>query len=286
MLKANIRVATPQRKRNASATLDPESTGKRLKTNLVESSESCVPVRSTSVQVQPFSMLSRRASSSIGFKPADLELLTPPRLLGTLGCTVTCCACSWARLQHGSRRLCKRDTSDHEEYELLLSMNKRFIADCSTGGGLLTSRACHKETNVHFVTSLAEGRKGLPAVVGYVAFTPNYSHQVTPNLPNISSSLANSARRASPRVPLLVQIFVEPEQRQKGIALEALRQLLDGCAEIAVDAPTKATMIILEKLHFRFVGARDNGEGQGLGLFIREAVATSGALHSQPRFMN
>lgn len=218
MLKANIRVATPQRKRNASATLDPESTGKRLKTNLVESSESCVPVRSTSVQVQPFSMLSRRASSSIGFKPADLELLTPPRLLGTLGCTVTCCACSWARLQHGSRRLCKRDTSDHEEYELLLSMNKRFIADCSTGGGLLTSRACHKETNVHFVTSLAEGRKGLPAVVGYVAFiplttairlhqicqtsavpwptVPGERHHVYPCLSRSSSNLS-SARRAS-----------------------------------------------------------------------------------------
>lgn len=279
MLKAISSVATPQRKRNASAILDLESGGKRRKTNLGESSESCVPVKPTSVQVQPFSLLSRRASSSIGFRPADLELLTPPRLLGTMGCTVTCCTCSWAPLQHG-RRLCKRDTSDHEEYQLLHAMNRRFVSDCTKGGGLLTSRACHKEIDVHFVTSLTEGRKGVPAVVGYVAFTPNYSHQVTPNLPNISSSLANSARRASPRVPLLAQIFVEPQERRKGIALEALRQLLDGCAEMAVDAPTKATMIILEKLHFKLVGARDNGEGQGLGLFIRETVETSEALHS------
>merc|ERR1740122_510320 len=111
-------------------------------------------------------------------KPAEENLLAPPRLRGTLECDVVCCCrCSWAQpLRPRVRRLCARDTEEHAEYQLLHGMNKRFVADCHTGGSLLTGRACVHEAEVHFIVDGGVSKE--PDVLGYTAVMRNYEHSV------------------------------------------------------------------------------------------------------------
>lgn len=227
---------------------------------------------SPAVRLQRFSLLSRAATCVVApIKPAEENLLAPPRLRGTLECDVVCCCrCSWAQpLRPRVRRLCARDTEEHAEYQLLHGMNKRFVADCHTGGSLLTGRACVHEAEVHFIVDGGVSKE--PDVLGYTAVMRNYEHSVKPNVPDIDKKTQARAQNLPKRLPLLAQLFVEPDRRRQGVATEGLRLLLAGQRAFVVDAPARATLIVLERIGFVLVGVRSGSEGQPLCLFVRAA---------------
>merc|ERR1719414_2061288 len=99
-----------------------------------------------------------------------------------------------------------QDTNDHDELQLLHSLNKMFVADCRTGGELLVGRACVREAEVHFILDSTAAAR--PVVLGYVATVRSYKHDIPVNVPDLPEKMAHCGRRAGERVPLLAQLFV------------------------------------------------------------------------------
>lgn len=240
----------------------------------------------SAIMVQPFSLLSRKYEGLLagdGDAPAELKLLTPQRLQGSvhLGCAVQCCNCSWKQLgQRRERRLCQQDTEEHAEYQLLREMNTSFVHDCqeramhfsTTTFEHIVKRACVRDAEVHFLIDDADAEAEAPEVVGYAAIVCRFEHRVPPNAPGLTPELVTRVSQMPCKVPLLEQFFVESARRRQGVATIALPQLLSPHESVAVEAPNRLMSVALERAGFQFVGARA-GEMADIALFVRKGEA-------------
>jgi GNAT superfamily N-acetyltransferase len=149
--------------------------------------------------------------------------------------------------------LCNRGTNEHEEFNLLEAMNRRFIEDCRSGGEYIISRACNLELEVFFILAAPTD-----TVVGYAALLPSYEHGIEPGSAGLEpKASALAAALASPGpAPCLTQLYVEPDFRRKGMATSALRVLLARHSLMVVDAPSLGTARAMLALGFQPVGAR------------------------------
>jgi len=194
--------------------------------------------------VQRFSLLSRRAGSSLGpqqqASPGHPVLHLPSRMPERPGSPVALCPCSWReKLVRGQRRLCQQDTEDHREYQLLEAMSRRFAAErggaffcgaevagvACAGAASTADRASRRELEVFFIVV-----PGSETAVGYAAFWRSPGDGT-----GCGSGKARSGPARSQRETVTIaQLYVEPEYRCRGLAAAALRVLLAGCARVCL----------------------------------------------------
>lgn len=245
--------------------------------------------------IQRFSLRSRSATgrrSSIGreaaavtgidsnnsvFEPTTMPtcsarlLRVPPRFGGfdmypRPGVRICDCSAD-PGLRVGHRRLCKRDTHEHEEMQLLEAMNRKFIKDCRTGGESIASRACLQEMEVFFILEPSSD-----TVVGYVALKPHTEHGITPGSGglNCSSDVLEAATTIPRQIPLVAQLYVEPGWRRQGFATGALRVLLAGRDAVVADTPSLHAARAMLALGFKSAGAtRNRTERHAWVLYVR-----------------
>jgi GNAT superfamily N-acetyltransferase len=116
--------------------------------------------------------------------------------------------------------LCQRDTEEHPEFGLLEAMGRRFRQETgalplAVGTPGVAGRACLQEIEVHFILQ-PDGLSD--TVVGYAAFSHEEQAQGRP--------LDAAMGPGGLALPELVQLYVEPEFRRRGVATAALGVLL------------------------------------------------------------
>jgi len=233
--------------------------------------------------VQRFTLRSRSArhhrgaaggSAALGLmkefhsRPASQKLRLPPRLRRWGAQPVHICGCSAdPALSPGRRRLCQRDTNEHDEFKLLEEMNRCFINDSQAGGEFIISRACLRQMDTYFIVEPCSDTS-----LGYVAIVQSADHGVMPGdghlAPN-TVSMTSAAEMALQPLPVLTQLYVEKEARRKGLATAALRVVLAGNDAVVVDSPALAVGRAMLKLGFEPAGARRSPEGRPKVLFVR-----------------
>lgn len=225
------------------------------------------------VAVQRFTLVSRGAPPAKR-TPAELSvLITPPRVAAQLGDSVQLCRCSQCdrqgiRRRMSGRRLCRRDTEAHPEYALLLNMNDRFEAENperrSEGAGLV-SEACCREKSAYFI--IGPGA----TTIGYVAAEVASNRRVKRGQESVTSDVRSTDQSNTPdeKVPTLLQVFVEPEFRNRGYASEALALLLREHHTVKVDDPTPAVLRALQRMHFRIASTQEGIASRPLVTLIR-----------------
>lgn len=225
------------------------------------------------VAVQRFTLVSRGAPPAKR-APAELSvLITPPRVAAQLGEQVQLCRCSQCdrqgiRRRMSGRRLCRRDTEAHPEYALLLNMNDRFEAENperrSEGGGLV-SEACCREKSAYFI--IGPGA----TTVGYVAAEVAANRKVKRNQEYVTLDVQSNvgSNKADENVPTILQVYVEPEFRNRGYASEALALLLRDHDSVKVDDPTPAVLRALERMYFRLAATQEGIAGRQLVTLTR-----------------
>jgi len=227
------------------------------------------------VAVQRFTLVSRGAPPAKRAAAQHDVLITPPRAAAQLGLEVHVCRCSdcdrhGVRRRMSGRRVCRRDTESHPEYALLLNMTDRFEAECPSRqveGAALVNEACCREKTAYFI--LGPGS----TTVGYVAAEVAANRRVRRVQESISiMSDAGSvfADDEDDKVPKVVQIYVEPEFRNKGYASEALGLLLRDHNMVNVDDPTPVVVHAIEKLGLARAETKEGSEGRPLVTFARE----------------
>jgi len=149
----------------------------------------------------------------------------------------------------GRRPLCKEATDDHDEFQLLELLNTRFIADCRTGGKLITSKAGLSDINISFILDPLSNA----AMTGGV---------------KLGDDLVGVSEASCGKLPLLSQLYVESHARRKGLATAALRVLLAGHSAAVVDCPSLATAKAMLRLGFKAVGTKLLEEGRRV-LYVR-----------------
>merc|ERR1719272_1733788 len=191
--------------------------------------------------VQRFSLRSRSARLRVPKNVGAVScrrLQLPAHLRNDACQCVRICDCTADPcLGVGRRRLCKQATDDHDEFRLLELLNSRFIADCRSGGTFIATRASLSEINIFFILEPLSN-----AVMGYAAIVPACEHGILPGGGGQHiDDLAGVTEATSGRLPLLSQLFVEPQARRKGLATAALRVLLAGQKAAVVACPSLAT---------------------------------------------
>eukprot|EP00747_Dinoflagellata_sp_TGD_P190888 gnl/TRDRNA2_/TRDRNA2_53467_c0_seq1.p1 gnl/TRDRNA2_/TRDRNA2_53467_c0~~gnl/TRDRNA2_/TRDRNA2_53467_c0_seq1.p1 ORF type:complete len:335 (-),score=66.74 gnl/TRDRNA2_/TRDRNA2_53467_c0_seq1:102-962(-) len=251
------------------------------------------------VSIQRFTLVSRGAPPT-GRKPARRsKLTTPPSLTAQLGDRIQVCRCSECPGAGGSRqRLCRRDTECHPEYGLLLSMINRFEAELPDRGddaNSLVTETCCREKSAYFILDPATS-----TTVGYVAAIVAANRKVLkatemPSTPKIGMSpgkigMSPGKVGMSPgkigtnpgdigdkdmldNAPSILQIYIEPEFRRKGLATAALALLLRDHETVMVDDPTWPILQILEGLGYDPAGAVDGVDGRPMVRLVKEGVA-------------
>lgn len=224
---------------------------------------------SKEVFLQSVHLLSRAASvTSIIESPANLPLrplLTPPeRLAITLGPSVGICKCSSELSMDAKRRgsvmkttgsvrqLCRKKTEEHAEYELLLEMSRKFAEERNNRGVAEECdafSACKRKN----LTSFILGAKA--RVQGFLSVHSAYETDIPLNVPGLGASIELKAKRLPRILPHIIQVFVEPAHRRRGVACEALRQFLDKQEAVVVRNPEKIMCRTMTKLGFVLVGA-------------------------------
>jgi len=225
------------------------------------------------VAVQRFSLVSRGAPP-IARAPVQHDVLrTPPTLTAQLGPGISVCRCSECPKGGGAHRdagakprLCRRDTESHPEYELLLGMSRRFLAECpARADSPLVGEACCREKSAYFILDPEA------TVVGYVAAVVAANRKVAAQK---TFAVWQDTKDVAPTV---LQIWVEPEFRRRGVALAALGLLLRGHETARVDTPTWPVIRLLESLGFVVACTEDCGEeGRPVVLFVK-STAVGGA---------
>lgn len=202
------------------------------------------------------------------FCPASKKLGLPPRLRRWGDHPVHICGCSAdPTLSPGTRRLCQRETNEHDEFKLLEEMNRCFINDCQVGGEFIISRACLLQMDCHFIV---EPRSDTS--LGYVALVHSTDHGVMPGDGHLTPSAVSvnvATEMAQQRLPVLTQIYVEKEARRQGLASAALRVLLAGYNAVVVDSPALPIGRAMLRLGFEPAGARRSQNGHPKVLFVR-----------------
>jgi len=222
------------------------------------------------VAVQRFTLVSRGAPPAKRAPAQHKVLLAPPRVAAELGDQVQVCRCSECdrtglKRRMSGTRLCRRDTESHPEYALLLNMNERFEAECSnrSGDSSLVSEACCREKTAFFILGAGS------TTVGYVAAEVKANRKVRRANESMGTDAGDDQ---DDDVPTVLQVYVEPEFRQRGYALEALKLLMRDHQSLRVDEPSEAVVRLLEKLGFVHSATEDSDAGQRLGIFTRTFI--------------
>lgn len=152
-------------------------------------------------QVFRFTLKSRRALAGGETPVSGCQALSqPPRRIAVdMHRTVQICRCSRDLEPPPKKRLCGRDTDEHDEYRLLETMSSKGGFD----GSLTAGRASLRELEVHFIVVPED------TVVGYVALSLQ-------------------------RPKMLLELYAEPEYRQTGAVEMALQFLLGDEEQIVV----------------------------------------------------
>lgn len=223
------------------------------------------------VAIQRFTLVSRGAPPTKRAAAQHSVLLAPPRVAAQLGSEVQVCRCSECdrsglKRRMSGTRLCRRDTESHPEYALLLLMSERFEAECSDRAEVseLVTEACCREKTAYFILGAGS------TTVGYVAAEVKANRKVK----RVNESITSDAGigEADDDVPSLLQLYVEPEFRQRGYALEALKLLLRDHQTLRVEDPSPAVSRLLERLGFVGSEGSVSDAGRPLTLFVRTTV--------------
>lgn len=137
-------------------------------------------------------------------------------------------------------------------------MNLRFLVECGGCSEIITDKACLNELDVYFIIQAESD-----TAIGYVALAPLVKRDDV-GTPEYSQA---SSKRA---LPILAQIYVEPDYRRRGVAFAALRVVLAGCRTVAVgmEVPGECERL-LGRLGLQAVGScleAETGDGQILQL--------------------
>lgn len=227
------------------------------------------------VEVQRFTLVSRGAPPASRKRARFSNLLPPAALEAQLGDRIQVCRCSECP-GSGRFRLCRRDTELHPEYALLLNMVSGFEAECPsrTGSRALVSDACCREKSAFFI--LNPERRAVGYVAAVVAANRRVVRQIAEETaPSIAQSPGPRTVRRDAEVeepPHVLQMYVEPEYRRKGLASAALALLLRGHDAVTVDDPTWPVLKILEGLGFSPGDAQDGADGRPMIKFIRSDI--------------
>ncbi|CAJ1354473.1 unnamed protein product [Effrenium voratum] len=217
------------------------------------------------VAVQRFTLVSRGAPPAKRGKFEHQLLRVPPRASAQLGPEVHICRCSdcdkhGVRRRLSGRRTCRRDTESHPEYALLLNLTDRFEAECAREGEGLVHEVCCREKSAYFI--LGPGS----TTVGYVAAEVAANRKVARRVQD------PSGHDDDDKVPVVTQIYVEPEFRNQTYATQALQLLLREHSEVRVDAPSDAVCHILERLGFCRAGCKEGPEGRPIVSFAHKGI--------------
>jgi len=202
----------------------------------------------TAASVQRFSLRSRRSApyAEVAVQPGS-DCLKPPNRLH-MSCefpaaAVKLCACSWAStLKQNERRLCERNTDEHDEYRLLEAMSYRFAmeraSERETVETNLAKKAAAQDLEVHFILAPTQD-----VVSGYIAID-----KTSPALSN--TALGEEEFCVQPELSLR-QIYVEPECRRMGFATVALKLILAKTSIVALPSPSPEAVQLMERVGFR-----------------------------------
>lgn len=221
------------------------------------------------VAIQRFTLVSRGALPAKRAPAQHSVLMAPPRVAAQLGTEVQVCRCSECdrtglRRRMSGTRMCRRDTESHPEYALLLLMSDRFEAECTNrpGSNELVTEACCREKTAYFILGAGS------TTVGYVAAEVKANRRVR----RVNESIGNNAGdEADDDIPTLLQLYVEPEFRQRGYATEALKMLMRDHQNLRVDEPSAPVTRVLEKIGFSLTATEDS-EGRRLATFTRTLI--------------
>jgi len=223
------------------------------------------------VAVQKFTLVSRGAPPAKRAPAQHSVLLAPPRVAAQLGAEVPVCHCSecdknGVRRRMSGTRKCRRDTEAHPEYALLLLMSDRFETECADRpeASALVTEACCREKTAYFI--LGAGSQ----TVGYVAAEVKANRRV--KQANASFASDTGGCDADDDVPTIIQVYVEPEFRSRGYAMEALRLCISDRDSFKVDDPSAPMVRILERLGFAGAGTESSDEGRPLTTFFKTRI--------------
>lgn len=142
-------------------------------------------------------------------------------------------------------------------------MSDRFEAECSDhdGASALVSEACCREKTAFFI--LGAGN----TTVGYVAAELQANRKVKRANESMVSEAGDA--QADDNVPTLLQLYVEPEFRGRGYAVEAMKLLLRDHRAVRLEDPSASVIRMLERLGFDQAGSQEGDSGRPLTLMIR-----------------
>lgn len=226
------------------------------------------------VEVQRFSLVSRGAPPVARKRARYSNLLAPPGLAAHLGDRIQVCRCSECP-GAGRQRLCRRDTELHPEYALLLNMVASFEAECPNragSGGSLVTDACVREKSAFFILGPQK------QTVGYVAAIVAANRKVIRQVAEEAGSPLKPSATGDDdmdETPHILQVYVEPEFRRRGLAVASLALLLRGHSSLMVDDPgiDGPMLQMLEGLGYTAAGASDGPEGRPNVRFVRTIFA-------------
>eukprot|EP00747_Dinoflagellata_sp_TGD_P184569 gnl/TRDRNA2_/TRDRNA2_40300_c0_seq1.p1 gnl/TRDRNA2_/TRDRNA2_40300_c0~~gnl/TRDRNA2_/TRDRNA2_40300_c0_seq1.p1 ORF type:complete len:266 (+),score=35.18 gnl/TRDRNA2_/TRDRNA2_40300_c0_seq1:75-872(+) len=243
----------------------PEPKGKRPRAALADITNT-PPQKRAASQSPPCSakVAVRRVRAAISGSTDGLLTSTLPCLAGTVSCSPERCGCTRPHRPLGAKAA---DALERKESQKLVDMNEHFVADCRAARSIVVSRACVRDSDVYF---FIEG-SGEPTsdIVGYATISRGFEHGIEPNLPGLDAVMIERTLKVHPRLPLLTQLYVDAERRRAGVATAGLRTLLAGHEALVVDAPSRATLLVLERVGLKFVGAKPRPEGHTFCLFVR-----------------
>lgn len=224
------------------------------------------------VAVQRFTLVSRGAPPAKRAPAQHSVLLAPPRVAAQLGAEVPVCRCSECdsygvrRRMSSGRRKCRRDTESHPEYALLLLMSDRFESECADRpeASALVTEACCREKTAYFILGAGS------TTVGYVAAEVKANRKAKRANESFTSDIGGCD--ADDDVPTILQVYVEPEFRNRGYAMEALKLCLSDRESFKVDDPSAPTVRILERLGFASAGTEESDTGRPLTTFLRTRI--------------
>lgn len=230
------------------------------------------------VEVQRFSLVSRGAPPVTRKRARYSNILAPPGLAAHLGDRIQVCRCSECP-GAGRQRLCRRDTELHPEYALLLNMVASFEAECPNrimSAGSLVTDACVREKSAFFI--LGPEKRAVGYVAAVVAANRKVIRQVaeeaaSPLKQNVQTQkVADGEGNEAPHV---LQVYVEPEFRRRGLAVAALALLLRGHSTLVADVGGLDCPVLhmLEGLGYTAAGASDGPDGQHSVKFVKTAFA-------------
>jgi len=224
------------------------------------------------VDVQRFTLVSRGAAPAKRAAPQHKLLLAPPGVAAQLGAEVPVCRCSECdrsglRRRMSGTRLCRRNTEMHPEYALLLLMSERFEGECAdrSGASELVTEACCREKTAYFILGAGS------TTVGYVAAEVKANRKAKRANQSMLSDAGDDIAEPDEDVPTILQVYVEPEFRNRGYALEALKLLVRDQQSVKVDDPAASVLRMLERLGFVAAGTERNDAGRPITTCVKSA---------------